>query len=62
VCSSDLGTIIEQGPDVLATLAPARQTIIQAEIADAFRWAFLTIAVFTGMASLLAWTLPLRRI
>jgi EmrB/QacA subfamily drug resistance transporter len=56
------GTIIEQGPDVLATLAPARQAIIQAEIADAFRWAFLTIAVFTGMASLLAWTLPLRRI
>jgi EmrB/QacA subfamily drug resistance transporter len=56
------GTIIEQGPDAIATLAPARQAIVQAEIADAFRAAFITIATFTGIATLLAWTMPLRRI
>jgi EmrB/QacA subfamily drug resistance transporter len=56
------GTIIEQGPDAIAKLAPARQAIVQAEIADAFRAAFITIAAFTGVGSLLAWTLPLRRV
>jgi EmrB/QacA subfamily drug resistance transporter len=56
------GTIIEQGPEAIAKLAPARQAIVQAEIADAFRAAFITIAAFTGVGSLLAWTLPLRRV
>jgi hypothetical protein len=56
------GTIIEQGPDAIATLAPARQAIVQAEISEAFRTAFITIAGFTGTAALLAWTLPLRRV
>ena len=56
------GTIIEQGPDAIATLAPARQAIVQAEIGDAFRAAFITIAAFTGIGSLLAWTMPLRRV
>jgi hypothetical protein len=56
------GTIIEQGPDAIAKLAPARQAIVQAEIGDAFRAAFITIAAFTGIGTLLAWTLPLRRV
>jgi len=56
------GTLIEQGPDVIATLAPARQIVVHAEIADAFRAAFITIASFTGIATLLAWTMPLRRV
>jgi predicted MFS family arabinose efflux permease len=56
------GTIMEEGPAAVATLAPVRQAIIQAEIADAFRWAFITIAAFTGMATVLAWSLPLRRV
>ncbi len=57
-----LPNIMEQGPEVIATLTPARQAIVHAEIVDAFRSAFLTIAAFTGMASLLAWSLPLRRV
>jgi EmrB/QacA subfamily drug resistance transporter len=56
------GTIIEQGPGAIAALAPARQAIVHAEIADAFRAAFLTIATFTGIGTLLAWTLPMRRV
>jgi EmrB/QacA subfamily drug resistance transporter len=56
------GTILEQGPEAIARLAPARQAIVQAEIADAFRSAFITIATFTGVATLLAWTMPMRRI
>ena len=56
------GTIIEQGPDAIAKLAPARQAIVQAEIGDAFRATFITIAAFTGIGTLLAWTLPLRRV
>jgi EmrB/QacA subfamily drug resistance transporter len=56
------GVIIERGPDALATLAPARQAVVEAEIAQAFRAAFLTIALFTGVGTWLAWTLPMRRI
>jgi hypothetical protein len=60
--ASLFGTLIEQGPAVIATLEPARQAVVQAEIADAFRSAFMTIAVFTGIGAWLAWTMPLRRI
>ena len=60
--ASLFGSIIEQGPDVLASLAPARQAAVHAQIGEAFRAAFLTIAAFTGMATVLAWTLPLRRL
>ena len=56
------GTIMEEGPAAVATLAPVRQAIIQTEIADAFRWAFITIATFTGIATVFAWSLPLRRV
>src|SRR5579872_7111473 len=60
--ASVFGNIIEQGPDVLASLAPARQAAVQAQIGDAFRAAFLTVAAFTGIGAVLAWTLPMRRL
>ena len=56
------GAIIDQGPAALASLPAARQAVVQSEIADAFRAAFITIAGFTGIGALLAWTLPLRRL
>jgi MFS family permease len=56
------GSIIELGPDAIATLAPARQAVVQAEIGDAFRAVFITIAGFTAIGTLLAWSLPLRRV
>jgi EmrB/QacA subfamily drug resistance transporter len=56
------GTIIERGPEAIATLAPARYAMVQAQIADAFHYAFLTIATFTGIGILLAWSIPLRRL
>ena len=46
------GTIIEQGPEAIAALDPARQAIVHAEIGEAFRAAFLTIATFTGIGTL----------
>ena len=45
------GSIIDQGPDVIASLTPARQASIHAEIGEAFRAAFLTIAAFTGVGT-----------
>ncbi len=56
------GMIIERGPDALASLTPARQAIVEAEIGSAFRATFITIATFTGVATCLAWSLPLRRV
>jgi len=60
--ASLFGSIIEQGPDVIANLEPARQASVHAQIGDAFRAAFLAIAAFTGIGTLLAWSLPLRRL
>jgi hypothetical protein len=60
--ASLFGTIIDQGPDAIAALPAARQAIVQSEIADAFRTAFLTIALFTTAGTWLAWSMPLRRI
>jgi EmrB/QacA subfamily drug resistance transporter len=60
--ASLFGTMIDRGPDAIAALAPARQAIVQAEIGQAFRAAFLTVAVFTGIGAGLAWSMPLRRV
>ena len=57
-----LGSLIDRGPDAIAALAPARQAIVQADIGQAFRAAFLTIAAFTGIGAWLAWSMPLRRL
>jgi EmrB/QacA subfamily drug resistance transporter len=54
--------LVEQGPRVLAALPAARRVLVQSEIADAFRAAFLTISAFTTSGMLLAWSLPVRRI
>jgi EmrB/QacA subfamily drug resistance transporter len=56
------GTLIEHGPDAMTMLTPARQAMMQLEIGNAFRAAFITIALFTGCGVWLAWTMPLRRI
>ncbi len=54
--------LVEQGPRVLAELAPARRAVVGAEIAWAFQGAFLTMAVFVLGALGLAWWIPVRRI
>lgn len=55
-------SLIEQGRHVAPSLPAARQAIIQAEIALAFRMAFLTIAGFALCGLVLAWTIPTRRL
>jgi predicted MFS family arabinose efflux permease len=54
--------MVEQGAAVADTLPAARHAIIQTEIAEAFRAAFLTIAAFTAGAGLLALTNPAKRL
>jgi hypothetical protein len=54
--------LVEQGPGALRLLTVAQQVTVRAEIADAFRAAFLTIACFTMTGMLFAWWLPVRRI
>jgi MFS family permease len=56
------GALVETGPQALAGLSPQRVAIVQAEIADAFRAAFVAIAMFAGTGAVLAWSLPVRRI
>jgi predicted MFS family arabinose efflux permease len=56
------GALIDQGPDAIAALPVARQTVVQGEVAGAFRAAFVTIAAFTAIGAWLAWSMPLRRV
>jgi hypothetical protein len=56
------GAMMQQGAGVLESLPAARQAIVQAEIAQAFRAAFLVIAGFAGGGAALAMSIPLRRI
>jgi EmrB/QacA subfamily drug resistance transporter len=60
--ASLFGTMIDQGPNAIAALAPVRQAAVQAEIGQAFRAAFVTVAAFTGIGAWLAWSMPLRRV
>jgi len=60
--ASLFGAIIDHGPDAIAALPPPRQAIIAAEIGEAFRTAFLTVAAFTGVGAWLAWSMPMRRL
>jgi MFS family permease len=54
--------MVERGPSVLAALPPPRRAVVQGEIAEAFRAAFLTVATFAGLGTIVALSIPLRRI
>ena len=54
--------LVQQGPQALSVLPAAQRLVVRAEIADAFRAAFLTIGLFTTAGMLFAWWLPVRRI
>jgi hypothetical protein len=54
--------LVQEGPTALALLPQVQQSTVRAEIADAFRAAFLTIGCFTTTGMLFAWWLPVRRI
>ena len=54
--------LVQVGPRALADIAPERLAVVQREIAEAFRAAFLTIASFSVIGAALAWTIPMRRI
>jgi EmrB/QacA subfamily drug resistance transporter len=60
--ASLFGTMIDRGPAAIAMLTPARQAVVQGEISEAFRAAFVTVAAFTGIGAWLAFSMPLRRV
>ena len=62
VAAKMFGAIVETGPRALAGLSAERVAVVQAEIAQAFRAAFLVIAGFAALGGVLAWTIPVRRI
>jgi len=54
--------IMQRGAQVLVQLPQERRAIVQAQIADAFRAAFLMIAGFAGCGLALSWAIPLKRL
>jgi hypothetical protein len=55
-------TLVQEGPEAIAALPEPRRTIALAEIATAFRAAFLTMAAFSAIGLGLAWSIPTRRL
>ena len=56
------GAILQDTHAALASLSPARRVAVTEEVTAAFRVAFLTLAGFTTLGSILAWTNPMRRV
>jgi EmrB/QacA subfamily drug resistance transporter len=56
------GALLQEGPGALANAPAAGNAVLQAEIAAAFRAAFLTIAAFAAAGVALAWSIPTRRL
>jgi EmrB/QacA subfamily drug resistance transporter len=56
------GEMVEIGPEAIANLPQARLAVLQVEVADAFRNAFLAISAFAVAATALAWSIPMRRL
>jgi MFS family permease len=56
------GALLERGQAALADLPLERRAVLKAEIASAFRAAFLTITAFAAAGTLLAWSIPSRRL
>jgi len=54
--------MVEHGRPLAPSLPVEQRAAIQADIANAFRAAFLTIAAFTAVGFFLALSNPLRRI
>jgi MFS family permease len=55
-------TLVQQGPEAIAALPAPRRAMALAEIATAFRAAFLTMAAFAAIGLWLAWSIPTRRL
>jgi sugar phosphate permease len=55
-------SMVQDGHGLGSTITAGQRAAIQADIADAFRAAFLTIAAFTTAGFFLALTNPLRKI
>jgi EmrB/QacA subfamily drug resistance transporter len=55
-------SLLGQGPEALAALPEPQRSLARAEIAAAFRAAFLAIAAFAAMGLALAWSIPSRRL
>lgn len=54
--------MVRRGPSVLASLTADHRTLVQQEVAAAFRGVFLTVACFACITVAMAATLPLRRL
>ncbi|MER2537304.1 MAG: MFS transporter [Rhizobiaceae bacterium] len=57
-----MAALLQKGPEALAGIGAQRQALMHDQIEDAFRLGFLAMALMAAVATVTAWTLPLRRI
>jgi len=56
------GELLQNGQVLLARLGAERAAEVRGELADAFRAAYVTIALIASCGSILAWSIPRRRL
>lgn len=54
--------MVRHGPSILTALPDTARAVAAAHVDDGFSAAFLAIAAFAALNTVLAWTLPLRRL
>jgi len=57
-----MAALLQKGPDALAGVGAQKQALMHDQIQNAFRLVFLAMALMAALSSVMAWTLPLRRI
>jgi predicted MFS family arabinose efflux permease len=55
-------SMVQEGADILHRLPAERQGVLRSEFNEAFRAAFLSMAAFSTLGFVLAWSTPVRRI
>jgi EmrB/QacA subfamily drug resistance transporter len=60
--ASLFAAMVRRGPEAILGLSSAQRALIEADIARAFRAAFLAIAAFAALGTLIAWSIPARRL
>jgi EmrB/QacA subfamily drug resistance transporter len=56
------GALLNQGPGLTSTFSETAQSAIRSSLALAFRAGFLTMAAFSLLGLILAWSTPIRRV
>ncbi|MBW6398522.1 MFS transporter [Roseomonas sp. HJA6] len=54
--------LVAEGPGFVAAMGPEAAAVLRADLVEAFRMLFVTVALLMGLGAFFAWRVPLRRV